>query len=224
MTDHRSSGARCSRLRLEPSRSPERARADRRWERSAPVIPAKVTTPGSRNAPTGPAPRLPNGRPDFNGVWDHAYVPDMSLSAKNPTQQKARDRCRSRRAGIENIKSYDPEKDGDYTGHVHALRADALLQRSVPDPDHADRQARRVSVRDGHLVPRRAVQGRPFCRSEPDVVRRIDREVGRRHAGRRHGRLQWLEPAGHPWASAQRQAARRRRRSGATTPATWPTR
>src|SRR5262245_49053623 len=79
-------------------------------------VPGEVTTPGSRNAPTGPAPRLPNGRPDFNGVWDHAYVPDMSLSAKNTAQQKAPGPLPLTPRGIENIKSYDPEKDGDYTG------------------------------------------------------------------------------------------------------------
>src|SRR5262245_58662432 len=79
-------------------------------------IPGEGSTPGSRNAPTGPAPRLPNGRPDFNGVWDHAYVPDMSLSAKNTAQQKAPGPLPLTPRGIENIKSYDPEKDGDYTG------------------------------------------------------------------------------------------------------------
>src|SRR5262245_44724488 len=73
-------------------------------------VPGEVTTPGSRNAPTGPTPRLPNGRPDFNGVWDHAYVPDMSLSAKNTAQQKAPGPLPLTPRGIENIKSYDPEK------------------------------------------------------------------------------------------------------------------
>ena len=79
-------------------------------------VPGEQTTPGSRNAPTGPAPRLPNGRPDFNGVWDHAYVPDMSLSAKDVAQQKAPGPLPLTPAGIKNIDSYDPEKDGDYTG------------------------------------------------------------------------------------------------------------
>ena len=79
-------------------------------------VPGEVTTPGSRNAPTGPAPRLANGRPDFNGVWDHAYVPDMSLSAKNTAQQMAPGPLPLTPRGLENIKSYDPEKDGDYTG------------------------------------------------------------------------------------------------------------
>src|SRR5688572_31433335 len=38
---------------------------------------------------SGPAPRLPNGKPDFSGIWDHPYVPDMSNSnARNPSLQK----------------------------------------------------------------------------------------------------------------------------------------
>ena len=79
-------------------------------------VPGESTTPGSRNASTGPAPRLPNGKPDFNGFWDHAYVPDMSLSARDPVQQRGAGPLPLTPAGLENIKSYDPEKDGDYTG------------------------------------------------------------------------------------------------------------
>ena len=80
-------------------------------------IPGQGSTPGSRNAPTGPAPRMSNGKPDFNGVWDHAYVPDMSASTpKTPAQQKGPGPLPLTPAGVQNIKSYDPEKDGDYTG------------------------------------------------------------------------------------------------------------
>jgi hypothetical protein len=79
-------------------------------------VPGESTTPGSRNASTAPAPRLPNGRPDFNGLWDHAYVPDMSLSARDPVQQRGAGPLPFTPAGLENINSYDPEKDGDYTG------------------------------------------------------------------------------------------------------------
>jgi len=79
-------------------------------------VPGEGSTPGSRSAPTGPTPRLPNGRPDFNGVWDHPYVPDMSLSARNVAQQKGAGPLPFTPAGTDNIKSYDPEKDGDYTG------------------------------------------------------------------------------------------------------------
>ena len=59
---------------------------------------------------------MANGRPDFNGVWDHPYVPDMTLSAKSAVQQKGAGPLPFTPAGLENIKRYDPEKDGDYTG------------------------------------------------------------------------------------------------------------
>jgi hypothetical protein len=40
----------------------------------------------------------------------------MSLSARNPAQQKGAGTLPFTPAGTENINSYDPEKDGDYTG------------------------------------------------------------------------------------------------------------
>src|SRR5204863_2115748 len=32
--------------------------------------------------PSGPAPRMPSGKPDLNGIWDHPYVPDMSRNGR----------------------------------------------------------------------------------------------------------------------------------------------
>ena len=72
---------------------------------------AAVWTP-----PSGPAPRLPSGKPDFTGVWDHPYVPDMSLSSPRVALQKGAGELPYTAAGLANIKAYDPEKDGDYTG------------------------------------------------------------------------------------------------------------
>jgi hypothetical protein len=67
--------------------------------------------------PTGPPPRLPNGRPDFSGVWDHQYVPDMSITnQRNPAMQKGPKEIPFTAAGLENMKNYDPVRDGDYTG------------------------------------------------------------------------------------------------------------
>jgi hypothetical protein len=73
--------------------------------------------PGERwIPPSGPAPRLPGGKPDFSGVWDHPYVPDMGASNKaNPALQTGADIPYSE-AGLANLKSYDPERNGDYTG------------------------------------------------------------------------------------------------------------
>jgi hypothetical protein len=70
----------------------------------------------SDKASTGPVPRLPNGKPDFSGVWDHPYVPDMSITARNPAIQKGAGELPYSQAGLDNIKNYNPERDGDYTG------------------------------------------------------------------------------------------------------------
>jgi len=67
--------------------------------------------------PTGPPPRLPNGKPDFSGVWDHQYVPDMAVTnQRNPAMQKGPKEIPFNAAGLENMKNYDPVRDGDYTG------------------------------------------------------------------------------------------------------------
>lgn len=81
--------------------------------------------------PTGPAPRLPNGRPDFSGVWDHPYVPDMSrTNARNPALQTGAGELPYTAAGKANIDAYNPERDGDYTGMCMPFG----LMRSVNAP------------------------------------------------------------------------------------------
>ena len=90
---------------------------------------AAVPMPKKWTPPSGPAPRLANGKPDFNGVWDHPYVPDMSLS-RNAAIQKGAGPLPYTDAGLANIKSYDPEKNGDYTGMCMPFG----LMRSVNSP------------------------------------------------------------------------------------------
>jgi hypothetical protein len=76
-----------------------------------------ISAKGNWTPPTGPAPRLPNGRPDFSGVWDHQYVPDMTATnQRNPAMQKGPKELPYTPAGLENMKQYNPERDGDYTG------------------------------------------------------------------------------------------------------------
>jgi hypothetical protein len=66
----------------------------------------------SQSAPTD-IPRMPNGQPDLNGVWERPYVPDMSRNAKN---QIGMSPLPFTAWGAEKFKNYDPAKF-DYTGH-----------------------------------------------------------------------------------------------------------
>jgi hypothetical protein len=90
---------------------------------------AAVPMPAKGTPPSGPVTRLPNGKPDLNGVWDHPYVPDMSAS-RNPAIQKGAGPLPYTGPGLENIKSYDPEKNGDYTGMCMPFG----LMRSINSP------------------------------------------------------------------------------------------
>jgi hypothetical protein len=66
----------------------------------------------SQSAPTD-LPRMTNGKPDLNGVWERPYVPDMSRSSKN---QIGMSPLPFTAWGTEKFKDYDPAKF-DYTGH-----------------------------------------------------------------------------------------------------------
>jgi hypothetical protein len=58
-------------------------------------------------------PRLPDGHPNLQGVWEHPYVPDM---AKDGKDQKGAGELPFNAAGADNFKNYDVSKF-DYTGH-----------------------------------------------------------------------------------------------------------
>jgi hypothetical protein len=58
-------------------------------------------------------PRMPDGKPDLNGIWDHPYVPDMTKDGPN---QKGAGALPFTPWGENNFKNYDVSKF-DYTGH-----------------------------------------------------------------------------------------------------------
>ena len=132
--------------------------------------------------PTGPAPRLPNGKADFSGVWDHPYVPDMSNSnARNPSRPEG-GRATALHAGrAREHQVLRPGEERRLHRDVHAVWTDAVSERAVSVPDHAERQVPHVPLRAEQLVLYRPVQERALEGSEPDVVRRVDREMGGRH-------------------------------------------
>jgi hypothetical protein len=68
---------------------------------------------GSASGQTSAIPRMPDGKPNLNGIWDHPYVPDVSKDGKD---QKGAGELPFTPAGADNFKNYDVSKF-DYTGH-----------------------------------------------------------------------------------------------------------
>jgi hypothetical protein len=68
---------------------------------------------GSAAGQTSGIPRMPDGKPNLNGIWDHPYVPDVSKDGKD---QKGAGELPFTPAGADNFKNYDVSKF-DYTGH-----------------------------------------------------------------------------------------------------------
>lgn len=89
-------------------------------------IPARAQAPAGK-AQASSIPRLPNGKPDFNGVWDHPFVPDMSKDAG--AAQKGPGTIPFTPEYERIFKAYDVEKF-DYTGHCLPLG----LTRSINSP------------------------------------------------------------------------------------------
>jgi hypothetical protein len=75
---------------------------------------AILTVVSSASAQTNNAiPRMPDGHPNLQGVWQHPYVPDMSKDGEN---QKGAGELPYTPAGADNFRTYDVAKF-DYTGH-----------------------------------------------------------------------------------------------------------
>src|ERR1035438_8019275 len=75
--------------------------------------------PGSATAVlSGSIPRTADGKPDFSGVWDHPYVPDMARTTKNGPlmSQEGPGNLPFTPAAQAAFDKYDPHVDGDYTG------------------------------------------------------------------------------------------------------------
>ncbi|HXP87204.1 MAG TPA: hypothetical protein VN841_20905 [Bryobacteraceae bacterium] len=90
------------------------------------LLPASAQ-PSAGSAPAASAateiPRLPDGHPDLNGIWQIPYTPDMSRALAGKLPYTAR--------GEAEFKNYDPAKF-DYTGHC--LPPGLTRAINTPDP------------------------------------------------------------------------------------------
>ena len=77
--------------------------------------------------PSGPAPRMHSGKPDFSGVWQRPYVPDMTKDGKD---QKGAPELPFTAWGLNDWKHYDAA-EGDYTGSCLPFG----LSRSINTPE-----------------------------------------------------------------------------------------
>ncbi len=80
---------------------------------------AQVATKAARSSSI---PRLPNGKPDFNGVWERPYVPDMARFIGDAQKGPGAIPFTPEYAQI--FKDYDPGRF-DYTGHCLPQLSDA---------------------------------------------------------------------------------------------------
>jgi hypothetical protein len=111
------------------------------------LVPAFVAAQGGRRGrpaaegPAGPAPRLPNGKPDLSGHWANPYTPNMAAKGAvlDPRTRQPLTFARQGEAlpdaapaatgngqrtfdlpytewGLKHWKDYDPVKNGDYAG------------------------------------------------------------------------------------------------------------
>src|SRR5690349_10010071 len=82
--------------------------------RSILIMLAVATLAFAQGSASKPAiPRLADGHPDLQGVWQHPYVPDMS---QDRPDQKGAGPLPFSEVGAANFKNYDVSKF-DYTGH-----------------------------------------------------------------------------------------------------------
>jgi hypothetical protein len=88
----------------------------------------------------GPTPRTPDGKPDFSGLWERPYVPDMTKTTKN--QQGTADLPFSE-AVLKEWKAYDATK-GDYTGAC--LPFGLMRSMNSPDPIQIMQNAKYVAL------------------------------------------------------------------------------
>ena len=110
-----------------------------RYRRIVLALSAALTIPAAYSQSAPSIPRLPDGKPDLNGVWERPFVPDMTKSFKN---QQGPATLPFRPEAAEAFKNYDPAKF-DYTGHC--LPQGLTRSMNSPFPMEIFQTAKRVA-------------------------------------------------------------------------------
>ena len=167
------------------------------------VFPVLAAGQQEYQPPAGPAPRTSSGKVDFSGVWQKPYVPDLTKDGKD---FKGFAQLPFTPWGETEWKKYDAA-EGDYTGACLPFG----MTRSVNTPEpmqimQSDTYFTFLFEQNSWfaVVP---IDGRQHRKGIADLVRRLGRSLGRRHAGHRHRQLQRQDPAGYDRPSPQRSAA-----------------
>ena len=126
----------------------------------------------------------------------------MTATNRNPALQKGPKELPFSPAGLENMKNYDPVRDGDYTGMC--MPYGLMRSMNAPYPMQIFQNDKYVAFLFEvstwfHVVPFRNEHPKEI---DPDMVRQFDRQMGWRHAHRGHDRLQRVYAARHRGPSA----------------------